>query len=119
MLGFPVVAAAAIGVYLMADGRAADASLMFLTAAAILGVTAIFTVPCRYTLLSDALSVRCGLICYQIPYESIREVKKSATLRSGPAMSLRRIVIQTDRRDYILSPVDRDRFIEQLNERIA
>ncbi|EMI55049.1 PH domain-containing protein [Rhodopirellula sallentina] len=119
LLGAPIVGAVAVAAYLIALGRPGDASVMFLTAAGILVVTAIFTVPCRYTLLTDTLSIRCGVVCYQVPYETIREVRKSATLRSGPALSLRRVVVKTDRREHILSPVDRERFIEQLNSRIA
>ncbi|MFG0290929.1 MAG: PH domain-containing protein [Rhodopirellula sp. JB044] len=119
LLGAPIVGAVAVAAYLIALDRPGDASVMFLTAAGILVVTAIFTVPCRYTLLTDTLSIRCGVVCYQVPYETIREVRKSATLRSGPALSLRRVVVKTDRREHILSPVDRDRFIEQLNARIA
>ncbi|MCM2373487.1 PH domain-containing protein [Aporhodopirellula aestuarii] len=119
LLGFPVVAAVVLAGYLIAIGRPGDASVMFLTGAGILGITAIFTVPCRYTLLTDTLSIRCGVICYQVPYNTIREVRMSSTLRSGPALSLRRVVIQTDRREHILSPVDRERFIKQLNQRIS
>lgn len=117
LLAFPVLAAAAIGVVLMANGRPADASTMFLVAAATLLATAIFVAPCRYTFLKDALSIRCGLICYQVAYDSIRDVKRSSTLRSGPALSLSRVVIRTDRRDHIISPVQRERFIEQLRSR--
>lgn len=119
LLAFPIVGAVAIAAYLIVVGRPGDASVMFLTAAGILVVTAIFTVPCRYTLLTDTLSIRCGVICYQVPYDSIRDVRMAWTLRSGPALSLRRVVVKTDRREHILSPVDRERFIRQLNARIS
>lgn len=118
LLIFPVLAATVIGVVLITHDRPADASSMFLTAAVILIVTGMFVVPCRYTFLTDALSIRCGVICYQIPYESIQGVTRSSTLRNGPALSLRRVAIETDRRDYIISPVQRERFIEQLKARL-
>ncbi len=118
LLIFPILAATVIGIVLVANGRPADASSMFLTAAAILLVTGVFVVPCRYTFLTDALSIRCGVICYQVPYESIQDVTRSSTLRSGPALSLSRVAIQTDRREYIISPVQRERFIEQLRTRL-
>ncbi len=114
LLSFPILAAAMIGVVLMANDRPADASSMFLTATATLLVTGVFVVPCRYTFLNDALSIRCGVICYQVSYDSIRDIKRSSTLRSGPAMSLRRVAIQTDRREYIVSPVRREQFMDQL-----
>ena len=119
LLGFPIVMSVAIGVGLFAVGRSGDAAIMFMSAAGITIVTAIFTVPCRYTLLTDTLSIRCGLICYQIPYSTIREVRLSSTWKSAPALSLRRIVIRTDRREHIISPIDRERFIEQLQARMS
>lgn len=118
LLALPIVGSAAIAFYLIAMGRPDDASLLFLIAAVNLAVTMAFTVPCRYTLLEDTLSVRCGLICYQVPYETITEVQPSSTLVSGPALSLRRVVIQTERRKHILSPADRERFIAELQSRL-
>jgi hypothetical protein len=114
MLVFPPFAAAALGIHLLAGGRGGDASVMLLTAAITLAVTAALTVPCRYTLLSDALSVRCGLVCYQIPLDQIERIERSASWRSGPALSLRRVLVATSRRRYLLSPRERDRFIAEL-----
>ena len=110
--------ASAIGVALLINARPAEASILFLTAAATLIVTVALTMPCRYTILDDALSIRCGLICYQIDLREIRVVEPTTSLRSGPALSLRRVVVATDRRKHILSPKDRERFIEQLNNAI-
>ncbi|TWU10590.1 PH domain-containing protein [Allorhodopirellula heiligendammensis] len=118
LLVLPILFAVVLGIVLIFNDRAADASSMFLTAAAILIVTAIFAAPCRYTFLTDALSIRCGVICYQIPYDAIQGVNRSSTLRSGPALSLRRVAIQTDRREYIISPVHRERFINELKSRL-
>lgn len=119
LLLFPILVATMIGIVLMANDRPADASSMFLTAAAIVLVTGIFIVPCRYTFLDDALSIRCGVICYQIPYDSIQSITRSSTLRSGPALSLSRVAIQTDRREYIVSPVHREQFMEQLKSQLS
>ena len=118
MLAMTPCAAVAMGVYLVWIGQPADASVMFMTASLTLLATMAFTVPCRYTLLDDAASVRCGLICYQIPYDTIKTVEPSATLRSGPALSLRRVLVKTDKRSHILSPKNRDQFIEELTKRI-
>ncbi len=89
---------------------------MFAVAAATLIITVALTLPCRYTILDDALSVRCGLVVYQIPFDSIRSVEKSASLRSGPALSLRRVVVETDKKSHILSPKSRDEFLEKLHK---
>jgi len=118
LLVLPIAISAGLGLYFFWDGRPGDASVMFLTAAAILAVTGMFTVPCRYTLLDDALSIRCGVICYQVAYADIHEIKPSSTLLSGPALSLRRVIVSTKRRNHILSPVDREHFIEQLQRRL-
>jgi hypothetical protein len=110
--------ACAIGVALVINARPAEASILFLTAAVTLIVTVALTLPCRYTILDDALSIRCGLICYQIDLRDIRVVEPTSSLRSGPALSLRRVLVATDRRKHILSPKDRERFIEQLSDAI-
>ncbi|WP_246112857.1 PH domain-containing protein [Allorhodopirellula solitaria] len=119
LLASPIVIATAIGIILILNGRAADASSMFLTAAAVLIATGVFVVPCRYTFLQDALSIRCGVICYQVPYHEILSVQRTSTLRSGPALSLRRVAIETDSREHVVSPVLREKFIEQLRARIG
>ena len=111
--------ATVVGIYLFLDGLPAEAAAMFVTAAVTLLITAGLTLPCRYTLLKDSLSIRCGLICYQIALREIREVAPSASLKSGPALSLRRVAVKTEKRQYLLSPKNRDQFIERLNEVIG
>ncbi|WP_345683284.1 PH domain-containing protein [Novipirellula caenicola] len=111
----PVVAAV-IGVYLILEGRPGDASLLFLVGAATLFVQGIFVVPCRYTILEDAVSIRCGILCYQIPIAEIQTIEKSSSLKSAPALSLRRVRIQTAKRDYLISPKDRDGFIATIKQ---
>jgi len=105
----------ALGLVLFFQGQPGDASVVFLIGAGCLLVTAMFTAPCRYTILTDALSIRCGVLCYQIPLESIESVEKSSSLLSAPALSLRRVSIKTKKRSYLVSPKKRDQFIELLN----
>ena len=114
MLLLTPLCAAAIGIYLMVQGRAGDAMILFLTGAFAAIVTMAFTLPCRYTVLNDALSIRCGVLCYQIPLATIESVEPSRTIVSGPALSMKRVLIKTAKRDYILSPIDRDQFIEDI-----
>lgn len=117
LLLLPIVGSVAAGVVLIAMQRPGDATSMFAAAVVITLVTALFTVPCRYTLLEDALSVRCGILFYQIPYEQIVDVRTSFTFASGPALSLRRVIVRTEKRDHILSPADRESFMEALQAR--
>jgi membrane protein YdbS with pleckstrin-like domain len=119
MLIITPVSAAGLGLFLMFDGRHGDAMILFLTAAATLVVTAAFTIPCRYTILHDALSVRCGIICYQIPIDQVERIEPSKTILSGPALSMRRVLVTTSKRQYILSPRQRDEFIADLSAAVA
>ncbi|MEM1224707.1 MAG: PH domain-containing protein [Planctomycetota bacterium] len=120
MLAAPVAGSTAVGLVLAATGRPGDASTMFMVAAAITAVTLVFVVPCRYTLLSDSLSIRCGLICYSVPYAKMVSLTRSTTLASGPALSLRRVVIEMESgRRHIVSPRHREDFIRQLRTRMT
>lgn len=114
MLVMTPISAAMIGTYLLAQGRSADAMILFLTGALAALITIAFTLPCRYTVLEDTLSLRCGLICYQVPLADIQSVEPSRTIMSGPALSMNRVLIQTAKRQYILSPKERDAFIKDL-----
>lgn len=114
MLVMTPISAAMIGTYLLVQGRSADAMILFLTGALAALITIAFTLPCRYTVLEDTLSLRCGLICYQVPLADIQIVEPSRTIMSGPALSMNRVLIQTAKRQYILSPKERDAFIEDL-----
>jgi len=105
---------AAIGVYLLIDGKADEAMYLFLIGFGSLVLMLVFTLPCRYTILDDALSVRCGILFYQIPLSEIESVVSSASWRNGPALSMRRVKIQTKKRTIIVSPREREEFIEDL-----
>jgi hypothetical protein len=112
------MAAAVVGVVLIRQGRSADAMTFFLLGAGFLLLTGIFTVPCRYTLLDDSLSIRCGVLLYQIPFAEIQRVVPSASLRNGPALSVRRVLVETKKRSYLVSPKDREGFMADLRQQI-
>ncbi len=119
MLMMTPILAAFIGCYLLWIGQAGDAAIMFASGAFTLLVTMAFAIPCRYTILDDALSIRCGLIFYQVPLNEIVSVEPTSTLRSGPALSMRRISVKTTKRTVILSPKDREGFISELTRLIS
>ncbi len=106
-------------IYFVVLGNQNDSFICLIAAAGTLFLTGIFTVPCRYTLVSDSLTIRCGLIFIRVPYESIREIEPSSSWVSAPALSLRRVKISTASRFYLVSPVDREHFIQALTERCA
>ncbi|MGB7327444.1 MAG: PH domain-containing protein [Rubripirellula sp.] len=105
-----------LGVYAWWMGQPGDAAVLFVAGAFSAVVTAAFTVPCRYTILNDAVSIRCGLICYQIPLSEIVTVERTASLKSGPSLSLKRVAIKTAKKTIIISPKDQDAFIADLNK---
>ncbi len=119
MLMITPVVATAMGVALFLDNRPADASIVFLSGAAAIFVTALFTLPCRYTLLDDTLNVRCGVFSYSIPYDTIENVELSGSWLSGPALSLHRIRVTSRGKHYLISPKNREAFLEQIKSRLA
>ncbi len=109
-----------LGGYLFAIGRADGAAVLFATAAITVLVLLACTLPCRYTLLDDIISIRCGIIIFhRVPYDKIESIELSSTLRSGPALSLKRVLIKTSQRSFVLSPEDRQRFIDDVQDRMS
>ena len=116
MLG-PLICVGSTGV-LLQQGRQQDALACLLAGAGTLLVTGMFTVPCRYTILPDTLSIRCGSLFQRVPLHQIKAIEPSGSWLSGPALSVRRVKISTASRFYLVSPVDRERFIEELTEAV-
>lgn len=103
-----------LGLWMLFTGNRGDALIFFVSAIATLLFTAIFIAPCRYTILRDAISFRCGIVCYQVPLSQIDSIEPSSTWRSGPALSMKRVVITTQKRQIVVSPRDRETFIDDL-----
>jgi len=82
------------------------------------GLTALLSFPLHYTLTREALVIRSGAFRERIPYDEIREVVPSSNPLSAPALSLSRVKIVKQRGFRLISPVDRDRFIHLLRDRI-
>ncbi len=110
--------ALALAIVAWQNGREDEALIVLGVGALSVLVMIPFLVPCRYTLLPDALSIRCGLIHATVPYDQIRDVQLSGSWASGLGLSLRRLAIQTDKRRYLISPIDRESFAKQLRARL-
>lgn len=78
----------------------------------------IVTTPCRYTLTTDSLNIRCGLLFRTVPLAKIVKVEPSSTWESAPALSLRRVKITLDRGYRIISPIDREAFMKDLMDAV-
>lgn len=94
-------------------GSIAAAAIGILSLVIVLTVT----VPCRYTLKGDHLFIQCGVIRKRIPYAQIHRVEASSSPLSAPALSLRRVKIVYGQSFQLVSPQERDRFIEELSKR--
>lgn len=105
------------GIYAWWLGQPDGAAILFVCGAAATLVTAAVAFPCRYTLMADSLSIRFGIMVRQIPLSEIVSVQPTASLRSGPALSLKRIAIQTRKKTTIISPKDREGFLAEIELR--
>jgi membrane protein YdbS with pleckstrin-like domain len=74
--------------------------------------------PCTYELGDQKLKIRCGVFSRRIAYREITRIEKTRNPRSGPALSLQRIEIFYAQRSILISPSERDVFIQLLNDRI-
>jgi membrane protein YdbS with pleckstrin-like domain len=75
--------------------------------------------PCEYTLADTELIIRSGVIRQRIAYRDITAIEKSGSLWAGPALSLRRVKISYAGRFQLISPREREEFIEDLSSRLA
>ena len=97
-----------------------EGSVISLSVAALVGAIFIAVgVPCRYTLESDYLHIRSGFIQQRIPYKDITGVEPSRNPLSAPALSLQRVKVSYKGWFQLVSPLERDRFIQLLEERVA
>ena len=119
LISAPILSAV-IGIYLLAIGRPADATWLFITGAVIALVTAILAHPCRYTILDDALSIRCGVVCYQVSFSDIDSVEKTNSIGSGPSLSTKRVCVTTKakKKSHLISPKQREEFIRDLRSAV-
>lgn len=83
----------------------------------VLGIAiGLFTIPCKYTITEKEIKIKCGLYKDRIQIKKIRKVFPTKNPLSAPALSLKRIKIETDYSSYLISPKDREGFIEELNK---
>ncbi|MGV3483591.1 MAG: PH domain-containing protein [Planctomycetaceae bacterium] len=105
-------------IYLSRTGRSEEALTCLLVSAGLVLLNLVLTLPCRYTLTADALHIRCGLIRETIELQRITHAELSSSWRSGPALSLKRVRIHFGECHRLISPLDRERFIQDLMEAV-
>lgn len=115
-----LAAAAATALVPLARGGApAEIAAGLVAVGALLAAIVLLGWPCTYTLAEDRLLIRSGLLLrVEIPYARMRDAYPSCNPLSAPAWSLRRIRIDLDRGIALISPLDRERFLAELRQRI-
>jgi hypothetical protein len=110
-----------MGSYLLilAPPQADEALVCYLLAVGLIVLNLALTYPCRYTLTTDSLNIRCGLVTKSIALDQICGVELSSSCRSAPALSLRRVRIRYNKGQTLVSPLEREPFILDLTEAIA
>jgi hypothetical protein len=72
-----------------------------------------------YAFVEDRLEVHAGPFVWRIALREIRSVRRSATVRSGPALSMDRLeIIYGDGRIIVISPADQQGFLTELHLRV-
>lgn len=74
--------------------------------------------PCEYRLDPDRLTIRSGLLSWRIRYLEILSAEPSFDLSAAPALSVQRVKIRTTGRTFLVSPLDRDGFIDALMQHV-
>jgi len=82
-------------------------------------IISMFAYPCRYTLMTDHLLIRSGAIRMRIDYAMIRDVRESRAPWAAPALSLERVRIDYAGGFQLVSPIQRERFMAELKQRVA
>ena len=89
--------------------------IVAITAAAAIGLPLWLLFSTNYTVTSDLLIVRSGPFIWRIPRSQIRAIQPSRSLLSSPALSLNRLEVRYgDEKSILVSPADKDAFIESL-----
>ncbi|WP_370294700.1 PH domain-containing protein [Rossellomorea marisflavi] len=116
----PMVATIGLGLFTMVE-KASTLSEQILVFASCIIVPLFFLwmmMTTYYLIEEKNLVIRFGPFKKSVPLASITSIRKTRNPMSSPALSLKRIEILYNRYDMVLiSPKDRDAFIEVLSER--
>ena len=118
------VIVAAVGLTLlqsfMFSAVSSTASLLSLAAAVfVAGLFFAVGVPCKYVLEAEHLFIQSGFLKQRIAYRDIRKIELSSSPLAAPALSLKRVKISYGRSFQLVSPHERELFIQQLQARVA
>jgi hypothetical protein len=105
-----------LGIYNFGNGASGAILLACGVFSALLMV--IFLVPLHYTITPESLEIRHGIIKEIVKLEEIIEVKPTSDPTSAPALSLQRVEIVLKDKSKLISPKNRDQFIQEIQTKI-
>jgi hypothetical protein len=120
VLCVPPVASVAACVGLALGGRISELPIGLASVLTVLGIYVGLVFPMRYGLDDAHLVVRFGVCRQRIPLADIIEVRSTHFPLSSPALSLDRLRVQYGPSFFkavMISPVDRDGFLDELVEK--
>jgi len=82
------------------------------------GLFLLFAFPCKYTLTEDRVIIQSGFFRQEALYSQITGVRKSNNPLSAPALSLQRVKITMTNGFKLVSPKNREQFIEELKSKL-
>jgi hypothetical protein len=72
----------------------------------------------NYTLTSNEIAIRSGPFSWKIPFREITGIERSASRRSGPALSMERLRIDYGQgKSILISPDNKEAFLRELEAR--
>jgi hypothetical protein len=99
------------------SGAAADVAVLVVVLASTLILPIWLLLDTHYTFTADTLRVRSGPFRWRIALAEVTEVSPTRSWQSSPALSLDRLRIRYGRgRSILLSPREKQRFLEQLRQ---
>lgn len=116
LLFFPTLLIA-VGCWFVTDSPLVGIAAMVLALFHIV-LTLVFIWPCYYLLGESQLEVRCGLARVVLPYKDIQRVQASNASMPSPALSLRRLAIESHQGLLLISPANRSKFLQELSLRM-
>jgi hypothetical protein len=120
LLYLPPVASLATCVYLALHGKMSELSWGIATILLIVGIYFGLLFPMRYGLDDTHLVVRSGISRQRIPLTNISAVQPTRNPLSSPALSLDRLRVQFGQgafKSVMISPADRDSFLDELAQK--
>lgn len=74
----------------------------------------------RYTINEETLIVQCSFLRWRIPINEIKSIEPTSDPSSSAALSLDRLrITYSNNRTILISPKDKEKFIEEINKRKA